>query len=170
CKDCLIKSCPAEINKLNPKTATQRIINMICAWRDQLLEILSAMGIRDVRRLRGEVGRAMFYEEIEKEYTGRIEFCRFELGKEYMDFQTPEGQARWETLNKEYGIDTIPCLVMRTQGKELDRMSGRPEKEIVDSYRMLFTQWIDSNLITPEGTPYRFEGTLRLRQNKIEGE
>jgi len=40
---------------------------MICAWRDQLLEILSAMGIRDVRRLRGEVGRAMFYEEIERE-------------------------------------------------------------------------------------------------------
>ena len=75
CKDCLIKSCPAEINKLTPKTATQRIVNMICAWRDQLLEILSAMGIRDVRRLRGEVGRAMFYEEIEKE---SFEFIFFE--------------------------------------------------------------------------------------------
>jgi glutamate synthase domain-containing protein 2 len=67
CKVCEIKHCPVEIDRLEPELAKQRIINMICAWRDQLLEILSAMGIRDVRRLRGEVGRAMFYEEIEKE-------------------------------------------------------------------------------------------------------
>ncbi len=67
CKDCILDDCPAEIAKLDPETSEQRIINMICAWRDQLLEILSAMGIRDVRRLRGEKGRAMFYEEIERE-------------------------------------------------------------------------------------------------------
>jgi hypothetical protein len=67
CKDCEIKHCPVKIDRLEPELAKQRIINMICAWRDQLLEILSAMGIRDVRRLRGEVGRAIFYEEIEKE-------------------------------------------------------------------------------------------------------
>ncbi|MEW6456717.1 MAG: glutamate synthase-related protein [Acidobacteriota bacterium] len=67
CKDCNIEKCPIEIKKFDSEMARQRIINMICAWRDQLLEILSAMGIRDVRRLRGEVGRAMFYEEIERE-------------------------------------------------------------------------------------------------------
>ncbi|MFB0566146.1 MAG: glutamate synthase-related protein [Candidatus Aminicenantaceae bacterium] len=67
CKTCKVEYCPAAIGELDPDTAKQRIINLICAWRDQLLEILSAMGIRDVRRLRGEVGRAMFYEEIEKE-------------------------------------------------------------------------------------------------------
>jgi len=67
CENCDINSCPGKINQLDPEIMGQRIINMICAWRDQLLEILSAMGIRDVRRLRGEVGRAMFYEEIEKE-------------------------------------------------------------------------------------------------------
>ena len=67
CEVCETERCPADIGSLKPELATQRIINMICAWRDQLLEILSAMGIRDVRRLRGEVGRAMFYEEIEKE-------------------------------------------------------------------------------------------------------
>ena len=67
CKACKLDDCPAEIEKLDPEIAEQRIINMICAWRDQLLEILSAMGIRDVRRLRGEKGRAMFYEEIERE-------------------------------------------------------------------------------------------------------
>ena len=67
CEVCEIEYCPAELEKLDSEIAKQRIINMICAWRDQLLEILSAMGIRDVRRLRGEVGRAIFYEEIEKE-------------------------------------------------------------------------------------------------------
>lgn len=66
CKVCELDSCPAEIENLDPEAATQRIINMTSSWRDQLLEILSAMGIKDVRRLRGEVGRAMFYEEIEK--------------------------------------------------------------------------------------------------------
>jgi hypothetical protein len=67
CKVCKIDDCPVELAKLDPEIAEQRMINMICAWRDQLLEILSAMGIRDVRRLRGEKGRAMFYEEIERE-------------------------------------------------------------------------------------------------------
>lgn len=67
CKECRPENCPAEIRELDSETAKQRIVNLVCAWRDQLLEILSAMGLRDVRRLRGEVGRAMFYEEIEKE-------------------------------------------------------------------------------------------------------
>ncbi|MBI3890854.1 MAG: hypothetical protein HY303_04920 [Candidatus Wallbacteria bacterium] len=47
--------------------AAQRLLNLLCAWRDQLLEILGAMGLRDVRRLRGEVGRAMFADELERE-------------------------------------------------------------------------------------------------------
>jgi hypothetical protein len=67
CKSCKLDDCPAELEKLKPEIVEQRIINMICAWRDQFLEILSAMGIRDVRRLRGEKGRAMFFEEIERE-------------------------------------------------------------------------------------------------------
>jgi hypothetical protein len=45
----------------------QRLVNLLASWHDQLIEILSAMGIRDVRRLRGDVGRAMFNEELEKE-------------------------------------------------------------------------------------------------------
>jgi len=45
----------------------QRLVNLLAAWHDQLIEILSAMGIRDVRRLRGDVGRAMFNEDLEKE-------------------------------------------------------------------------------------------------------
>jgi tRNA G26 N,N-dimethylase Trm1 len=42
------------------------------AWHSQLIEVLGAMGIREVRRLRGEVGRAMFLEDIEKDAFGDI--------------------------------------------------------------------------------------------------
>ena len=45
----------------------QRLVNLLTSWHDQLIEILSAMGMRDVRRLRGDVGRAMFNEELEME-------------------------------------------------------------------------------------------------------
>jgi len=50
----------------------QRIINLIGAWRNQLLEVLGAMGLREVRRLRGEVGRAIFFEDIEKEIFDKV--------------------------------------------------------------------------------------------------
>ncbi len=43
----------------------QRIENLAAAWRDQLLEISGAMGIRETRRLRGEMGRAMFMKHLE---------------------------------------------------------------------------------------------------------
>lgn len=45
----------------------QRIKNLLASWRDQMLEILGAMGLREVRRLRGEMGRAMFQKELERE-------------------------------------------------------------------------------------------------------
>jgi hypothetical protein len=45
----------------------------MASWRDQLLEILGAMGIREVRRLRGEMGRAMFMKTLEKDAFAEIE-------------------------------------------------------------------------------------------------
>jgi pyridoxal biosynthesis lyase PdxS len=33
----------------------------------QILEVLGAMGIKEVRRLRGEVGRAIFQEDAERD-------------------------------------------------------------------------------------------------------
>jgi hypothetical protein len=45
----------------------QRLVNLMASWHDQLIEVLSAMGMRDVRRLRGDVGRLMFNEDLEKE-------------------------------------------------------------------------------------------------------
>ncbi len=55
-------------DKLDPAWGAQRIINLMGAWRDQLLEVLGAMGMREVRRLRGEVGRAIFHEDLEREF------------------------------------------------------------------------------------------------------
>ncbi|HZD12413.1 MAG TPA: glutamate synthase-related protein, partial [Candidatus Binatus sp.] len=46
---------------------TQRITNLLGAWHDQLIEILSAMGMRDVRRLRGDVGRSMTDAELREQ-------------------------------------------------------------------------------------------------------
>jgi len=53
--------------RLEPEWAVQRIVNLSGAWRDQLLEIMGAMGLREVRRLRGETGRCMFQRELERE-------------------------------------------------------------------------------------------------------
>lgn len=64
--------CPVEVEKISPSWGRQRITNLITAWHGQLLEVLGAMGLRDVRRLRGEAGRAIFREEIERETFGQI--------------------------------------------------------------------------------------------------
>jgi ferredoxin len=54
----------------------QRLMNLVCAWRDQLLEILGAMGMREVRRLRGEVGRSIMQEEAQREAFADIRVVR----------------------------------------------------------------------------------------------
>lgn len=69
--------CPAEIESLDTAYAAQRMTNLMGAWHSQLIEVLGAMGIREVRRLRGEMGRAIFMEEIENEAFGDI--CRVPL-------------------------------------------------------------------------------------------
>ena len=46
--------------------------NLIAAWHDQLIEVMGAMGMREVRRLRGDVGRAMFFENLEEETFGKL--------------------------------------------------------------------------------------------------
>lgn len=65
-------SCPVEIENVHPEWGRTRIINLIGAWRNQILEVLGAMGLREVRRLRGELGRAMFFEDLEAETFGKI--------------------------------------------------------------------------------------------------
>lgn len=65
-------SCPVHIDSIDSAYASQRMVNLMGAWHGQLIEVLGAMGIREVRRLRGEVGRAIFMEDIEKEAFGDL--------------------------------------------------------------------------------------------------
>ena len=53
--------------RLNTDWGVQRLKNLAAAWRDQLLEVMGAMGMREVRRLRGEIGRCMFQKDLERE-------------------------------------------------------------------------------------------------------
>jgi len=69
CKRCTEGiQCPVELDRVNPEWGSARIRNLVAGWHNQLLEVLGAMGMREVRRLRGETGRAMFYEDLEKEF------------------------------------------------------------------------------------------------------
>ena len=66
-------SCPVKIEDgIDPEWGSQRIINLIGAWHSQLIEVMGAMGIREARRLRGEVGRSMWFEDLEMESFGPI--------------------------------------------------------------------------------------------------
>jgi len=67
-----VDHCAAETGDLDPAYAAQRMVNLMSAWHSQLIEVLGAMGIREVRRLRGEVGRAIFMEDIEREAFGDL--------------------------------------------------------------------------------------------------
>jgi ferredoxin len=69
CKRCAAGiDCPVELESVDPEWGSKRITNLMAGWHNQLLEILGAMGMREVRRLRGEMGRAMFFEDLEKEF------------------------------------------------------------------------------------------------------
>ena len=60
------ESCPVAIQEVDVDYAAQRMVNLMGAWHSQLIEVLGAMGIREVRRLRGETGRAMFLEDLDQ--------------------------------------------------------------------------------------------------------
>jgi hypothetical protein len=68
CRQCLDqRSCPVHLQEISPAWGQQRIINLLASWYSQLLEVLGAMGLREVRRLRGDLGRVMFFQDLEKE-------------------------------------------------------------------------------------------------------
>ncbi|MGB6864726.1 MAG: glutamate synthase-related protein, partial [Candidatus Aminicenantaceae bacterium] len=63
---------PKGIEELDPRWGASRVINLLLSWKDQLLEVLGAMGLRDVRRLRGETGRAIFADEERRNFVERL--------------------------------------------------------------------------------------------------
>ena len=73
CKSCRDGfACPAKIETISSQYGVGRMINLIAVWHDQLIEVMGAMGMREARRLRGETGRALFFEDIEEETFGRL--------------------------------------------------------------------------------------------------
>jgi thioredoxin len=69
---------------------------------------------------------APFFEEIEAEYQGKIEFQKIDV------------EAN-EQLAGQYDIRSIPTFVLIKDGKELDRRMGAMPKEMLKS-------WLDSRL------------------------
>jgi ferredoxin len=65
--------CPMDGAKVTTDYTYWRVVNMVGAWRDQLLEVMGAMGVREARRLRGETGRAIFYEDAERDAFSNIQ-------------------------------------------------------------------------------------------------
>ena len=54
--------CHVENEEIDPEWGAQRLVNLLNAWRDQMLEALGAMGMREIRRLRGEIGRTIWHK------------------------------------------------------------------------------------------------------------
>ncbi|MEW6368427.1 MAG: glutamate synthase-related protein [Acidobacteriota bacterium] len=90
------RTCPVETREQGVEWAAQRLVNLMAAWRDQLLEALGAMGMREVRRLRGEVGRVIF-DEVEAKSFRRL-FKDTAPASSYArlpEEETGEGDMRW---------------------------------------------------------------------------
>ena len=66
------RACPARLQTIDREFGVGRMTNLIAAWHDQLIELMGAMGMREARRLRGDVGRAMFFEQLEEETFGKL--------------------------------------------------------------------------------------------------
>jgi glutamate synthase domain-containing protein 2 len=90
--------CPAEHDPIDPEWGAHRIVNLVNAWRDQLLEALGAMGMREVRRLRGEVGRTIWHATEEAGFRailgGRAPLARHRRRSQP---KGGEGDFRWPT-------------------------------------------------------------------------
>ena len=65
---CVGDECACNLSALDPDWGRQRIVNLMGAWRLQILEVLGAMGLREICRLRGERGRALFAADLEKQF------------------------------------------------------------------------------------------------------
>jgi len=94
------RPCPVEDLETDVEWGAQRIVNLMAAWRDQLLEVLGAMGLREVCRLRGELGRVIFQPKEEAAF--RSLFGRVVSGHPAAKPRTCgegelEGDLRWPT-------------------------------------------------------------------------
>jgi glutamate synthase domain-containing protein 2 len=155
--------CPVETSLLDPTWGTQRVVNLINAWRDQLLEVLGAMGLREVRRLRGELGRTIWHtleEESFRTFVGEsISFSSYPLLPQPTG---GEGDFRWPTA----------LLLASQQQAKTGRMPGGDLEYRIGASdggfdRLAFKFEIESDpQIVPWADPADFD--LRLPLNRRE--
>jgi glutamate synthase domain-containing protein 2 len=109
-------TCPVENREIDPEWGAQRLVNLIAAWRDQLLEALGAMGMREVRRLRGETGRVIF-EQVEAKAFRRwfTQSAPLPSYRRLAEPETAEGDMRW-----------TPALLLASRQQTRE---GRPSGE-----------------------------------------
>ncbi|MGD8998708.1 MAG: glutamate synthase-related protein, partial [Anaerolineae bacterium] len=91
--------CPVEQGSIEVEWAAQRVVNLMAAWRDQLLEVMGAMGLREARRMRGESGRAIFHRSEEERFKALLGDTA--SISDYRRLPEPdeqgEGDMRWTT-------------------------------------------------------------------------
>lgn len=155
--------CPAETIEIDPAWGAQRVVNLMNAWRDQLLEALGAMGMREVRRLRGEVGRTIWHTTEESAFRaalgGSAKLAR------YRKLPQPaggEGDFRWPTAL---------LLASQQQAKNGDLPSGDLEYRVGASDggfdRLAFAFELDQDpksIIAAD--PSQFDLSLRLNRRE----
>jgi len=56
--------CPVEDEEVDPEWGTQRIVNLMGAWHGQLIELLGAMGLREVLRLNRAIDQLVTYTSV----------------------------------------------------------------------------------------------------------
>ncbi|MBN1190045.1 MAG: hypothetical protein JXA46_09865 [Dehalococcoidales bacterium] len=66
------QSCPVKLEEIEIEWGIQRITNLLGAWYNQLLEVMGACGIREARRMRGEIGRSMWFNDLERDSFGPV--------------------------------------------------------------------------------------------------
>jgi len=107
---------PAMSDSLPVEYGRGRIVNLLGAWHSQIIEVMGAMGLREVRRLRGEVGRVMFFEDLEKDHFSPVFGLRKESAapaeKDY-----PASSIDWSYPVDEGGSALCPSRFRNQFGK-----------------------------------------------------
>ncbi len=113
--------CSAEHKEIDAEWGENRICNLMAGWRNQIIEVMGAMGLREIRRMRGERGRAMWIEEEEKKFSKLFEKAEKGFPKSKVVPEKVMGDMRW------------PFDLLRA-GFEMAR-TGEPPKEVENHKR-----------------------------------